>query len=98
MSERHPSERLLVAVLDGLLSCLAFLEHSPDDVVDPDAAVQALEDAVHPVLLLPAQEQAVLVALLRERAEAETDPGWRAFVAGLPSALGLVEGPTDTRS
>lgn len=84
-----------MAVLDGLLSCLAFLEHSPDDVVDPDAAVRALEDAVHPLLLLSAEEQAALVALLHERAEAEPDPGWQAFIGGLPSALGLVEEPAD---
>lgn len=32
------------AVLQALVDCIAFIELSPDDVIDPDAAVRALED------------------------------------------------------
>jgi hypothetical protein len=80
-------ERALVA---ALVDCLAFIELSPDSVIDPDAAVQVHEQVAVRLQALPPEDRQRLVAhvaalLPRRRAAA---PG---VSAGPPEALGVTE-------
>jgi hypothetical protein len=76
------------AVLAALVDCLAFIEQSPDEVVDGDAAVQTLEDGSARLAALPPSDRGELVARLRDLA-LEAEPPRREFIEGLPEALGL---------
>ena len=84
-----------VALLKSLASCLMFLEHSPDDIVDLDSAVKAMESAAYELLKLSDTDRAALVALIQEVAESESHEFDRRFLLSMPFAVGPVEdGPT----
>ena len=80
-----------IALIESLLGCLSFLEHSGDDVIDPDATVRAMENMAHPLLGLPEPDRAALVAMIRQVAASATDDSWRRFVLGAPYGMGLTE-------
>ncbi|WP_049565725.1 hypothetical protein [Nonomuraea sp. SBT364] len=66
-----------------------FLESGDDSVVDLDDAVKQLEWISHKLSLLPAKDRSRLIALVRERAEAEPESEFREFVVTFPEAMGL---------
>jgi hypothetical protein len=76
------------AVLRALVDCLDFIENSPDDVIDPDAAVRALENVSYELQALPADAQAALSRRILALAD---DAGARraSFLRSLPEAIGL---------
>jgi hypothetical protein len=76
------------AVLEALVDCLAFIEQSPDDVIDPDAAVRALEDVASRLAALAPREREPLLRRLRALAE-EADAPRREFIERMPESLGL---------
>lgn len=78
------------ALLESLLGCLAFLEHSDSDTVDPDSAMRALENAAYPLLNLSDADRMSLVRMFEQMAAEETDAGWREFIRLQPRGLGLV--------
>ena len=82
-----------IALIESLLGCLAFLEHGGDDVIDPDAAVRAMENMAHPLMSLPESDRAALVAMIQQVAAAAPDDGWRRFVLSAPYGMGLTEDP-----
>ena len=77
------------AVLQALVDCIAFIELSPDDVIDPDAAVRALESVSFVLGKLPQEEQVALARRIVQLADRETDGGYAAFIRSLPEAIGL---------
>lgn len=79
------------ALLEALLGCLVFLEDSGDDIVDPDGAVRAMENAAHRLLSLPEADRAELVAMIRRLGAAESDGPWRRYILRTPYMIGLVE-------
>ena len=82
-----------IALLEALFACLVFLEDSPDDIVDPDSAVRAMEHAGYPLLRLSAEDRATVVGMIRDHAATLPDSSWRDFVLRQPFAIGLVEQP-----
>jgi hypothetical protein len=72
-----------------------FLEMSEDDIVDPDAAVKALEDMASTLQAATKEEKAAFVSACTEEADRlvkDAGQGYAKtaeFVRGLPSALGL---------
>ncbi|MGP4094286.1 hypothetical protein [Nonomuraea sp. KM90] len=82
----------LVRTLAELVMDLAwFLEGSDDEVVDPDDAVKQLEWISYRLCQLSAGDRSKLIALIRERAESESDPAFREFLQESPEALGLLD-------
>ncbi|SCL20836.1 hypothetical protein GA0070624_2133 [Micromonospora rhizosphaerae] len=82
-------DNLQKALIDSLLACLTFLEHSDSDAVDPDSAMRALEDVAPLQNLFDAVSRS-LVATFQQVAAEETDTGWREFIRLHPRGLGLV--------
>jgi hypothetical protein len=80
-------ERALVA---ALVDCLAFIELSPDSVLDPDAAVQVHEQVAGLLQALPPEDRQRLVAHIAALPH-EHEQRRREFLAGLPEALGVTE-------
>jgi acyl-CoA reductase-like NAD-dependent aldehyde dehydrogenase len=76
------------AVLAALVDCLVFIEQSSDEVIDADAAVQAVEDVSARLAALPPSDRGELVARLSDLA-LEAEPPRREFIERLPEALGL---------
>ncbi|MFJ9574784.1 hypothetical protein ACIRQF_00140 [Streptomyces sp. NPDC101191] len=85
----YPS--LTHALAEGLVGALWFIEGSEDDQMDPDDAVKVLEGAAHLFSQLSGDQRQELIDLLREMAEAESDPARREFLEGFPAGFGLVE-------
>jgi hypothetical protein len=88
------SDTIVNALLEALFACMVFLDESPDDIIDPDSTVRAMENAGSPLLRLSAEDRATLVGLIREYAGSITEPTWRRYVLHQPFALGLVEEET----
>lgn len=76
------------AVLRALVDCLDFIENSADDVIDPDAAVRALESVGYELRALPADAQVALADRILALADDATDRR-ASFLRSLPEALGL---------
>lgn len=76
-------------LVTALLDLLAFLELSGDDTVDPDAAVEQLEEAARTLRQLGEEDRERLVATIEAAAAREEDPARRAFFLATPEALGL---------
>ncbi|MFJ8128716.1 hypothetical protein [Streptomyces hydrogenans] len=53
-----------------------------------------LEGVAHVVTTPPSDQQRELIALLGERAAAETDPARREFLEEFPEDFGLTDGPS----
>lgn len=70
-------------LMRALLQTAAFLELSSDEVVDPNAALAALEDIAYLLRQLSAAEKETLIAFVRAEAEAAEV----ARVSELPSRL-----------
>ena len=90
-SKREPlvyGEGVERAVLAALVDCLVFIEQSPDDVIEPDAAVRALEDVASRLEVLTAGEREHLHRQLSALAE-EADRPRREFIERMPETLGL---------
>ncbi|GAB3910320.1 hypothetical protein [Microbispora bryophytorum] len=82
----------LVPVLAGLVvDVVWFLDGCKDDEVDPDSAVKMMENVSGVLLRLPQDQRDRFLNVLRDLAEAETDPGRREFLRAFPFASGLVE-------
>lgn len=87
---RMQEDEAPVRTLAELVVDLAwFLESGDDSVVDLDDAVKQLEWISHKLSLLPAKDRSRLIALVRERAEAEPESEFREFVVTFPEAMGL---------
>ncbi|MEU4572187.1 hypothetical protein ACBI99_14395 [Nonomuraea sp. ATR24] len=85
-------DETLVRNLAGLVVDLAwFLESADDSVVDPDDALEQLEWMSHRFSQLPAEDRLRLIALIRERAESESEPEFREFLKAFPEASGLLD-------
>ncbi|MEU6425077.1 hypothetical protein ABZ860_04205 [Microbispora sp. NPDC046973] len=82
----------LVPVLAGLVvDVVWFLDGCEDDEVDLDSAVQMMESVSGVLQRLPQEQRDRFLKVLRDLAEAETDPGRREFLREFPFACGLVE-------
>ncbi|MGW1819203.1 hypothetical protein ACWCQM_37315 [Streptomyces sp. NPDC002125] len=77
--------------MQALVDVLWFIEGAEDDRLDPDDAVKVLEGVAHLVSTLPSDQRSDLVGLLAAMAQAEPDPGRRAFLDEFPESFGLVE-------
>ncbi len=70
-----------------------FLEMSGDDIIDPDSAVNALEDIATALQQATEEEKQIFARVCAEEAlELEKGSGYAQtadFVRGLPTALGL---------
>jgi hypothetical protein len=79
---------MMKAVLQALMDCAIFFELSDDDVVDPDAAVQQLEQIQHSLLAVAAADQGTLrrelEALALEQGSAERRAVVEIFLGALP--------------
>ena len=71
----------------ALIELVLFLEQSDDDVVDPDAAIAALEQLAVRLNLAEPDTKQILSEQLRTLSKEY--PGAVEFVQGLPEALGL---------
>ncbi|OKI54651.1 hypothetical protein AMK15_27910 [Streptomyces sp. MJM1172] len=85
----YPS--LAHALAEVLVGALWFIEGSEDEQMDPDDAVKVLEGAAHLFSQLSDDQRQELIDLLREMAEAESDPARREFLEGFPEGFGLIE-------
>lgn len=74
-------------VVKALAEVVLFLEMSADDIVDPDAAVGALEQMAHTLQLAPVEVQRELAMHLTSLAPEYI--GQEDFISGLPDSLGL---------
>ena len=81
--------RMENAVLRALIDCLVLIGLSADDVIDPDYAVRALEEAAHTLGSLAEPERQRLAESMLALADEESGER-RVFVRGLPRALGLI--------
>ena len=78
-------KQLAKAIVDLAL----FLEFSPEDIVDQDAAVEAMEQLGNNLQLTSGDAQRMLAGHFRSLA---ADYGeYKEFVAGLADAFGLVQ-------
>ena len=88
-----PPELGVDPVLAGLLHCMAFLELSGDESVDPDWAVEAMEHvAAYVQRLSPSETEAVRrqLAAVSEHARNNDAPGeFIEFVDGFLKACGV---------
>ena len=70
-----------------------FLEQSPDDIVDPDSAVKALEDVASALqAATPEEKEAFRRECSEEASRLEKDSSYAktaGFIRGLPEALGI---------
>lgn len=73
----------------ALLNLAAFLELSGDDVVDPDSAIAAMEDAAATLQDATPAERQALVAAAKSLAKQTTDRQRRKFYSGFMESVGL---------
>ena len=86
---------MIETLMRVVVNCAVFLELSDEDRVDPDAAVEQLEEMAWMLKKLAPSEQAQMVdfvSMLANQAERETgrDQRWQCLV-DMPQALGLGE-------
>lgn len=82
----------LVPALTGLVVDLTwFLDSCDDDTLNPDDAVKMLESVVCVFHQLPQEQRVRFLQVLRQIAEAETDPGRRTFLEEFPESFDLLD-------
>ncbi|HSH62092.1 MAG TPA: hypothetical protein VK988_21080 [Acidimicrobiales bacterium] len=80
-----------VPLADAVIWLFAFLEFGSDEVVDPDAAVTAMENAADDLLKLTRAEREALVERAQELADVERRPKVATFLRGFGEAGGLLD-------
>jgi hypothetical protein len=78
-------------LLDALLDCLAFIDLSDDQVVQPDAAQHVLEDVAGRFDTLDEDARAELVGMILSRAADESRADRKTFLEAIPSHFGLLD-------
>lgn len=85
--------RMNELVVRALLSCIEFLSRSGDDFVDPDSAVQQLEEIARTLKMLSQEDRRRFRVIVMATAEEEEQQGARAdrvtFLRALTDQLGL---------
>lgn len=76
-------------LIRGLISAFWFLEFSGSDAVEPDSAVQCMENIAADLHTLEGSDQLALRAELVRIVEEATDPTFKTFVRALPDTIGL---------
>ena len=76
-------------LMTALVDFLAFVEPSGDEVINPDAAMQAEENAAYTLQALSTRDRAVLDTHVRSMAAQERDSRRAEFLGSLMGALGL---------
>jgi hypothetical protein len=76
-------------LMRAVVEAAAFLELSPDEVLDPDFAVKELESMVYLLGQLSEDEKRQLVAFTRTEAERASSVDYREFLRQFPEAMGL---------
>ena len=74
-------------LMRAVVHAAAFLELSPDDVLDPDVAVAQLEDIAHLLRQLSDADKDQLVAFVQAEAEVASTPEHREFLREFPEAM-----------
>jgi hypothetical protein len=75
-------------LMRALLQAVAFFELASDEVLDPDAAVAALEDIAYLLRQLSAAEKETLIAFVRaEGRGGRESPAYRDFLRDFPEAM-----------
>ena len=72
-----------------VVEAAAFLELSPDEVLDPDIAVKHLESMAHVLGQLSDSDKRQLVAFTRADADRVSSGDYRDFLRQFPEAMGL---------
>ena len=73
----------------------SFLEHSGDDIIDPDSAVKALEDMAFQIQRASDEEKTAFIETCQTEAarlEQEQTPGFSGtadYIRGLPESMGI---------
>jgi hypothetical protein len=75
-------------LMRAVVEAAAFLELSPDDVLDPDIAVKQLESMVYLLGQLSESEKRQLVAFARAEADRVSSGDYRDFLRQFPEAMG----------
>ncbi|MBB4606211.1 MULTISPECIES: hypothetical protein [Xanthomonas] len=79
----------------SLIAAYVFLEFSGDDLIDPDAAVKAMEAMTAELQSSSAEEKEALIQTCAQEAaalrSASHDEQIAQFIADLPQATGLIE-------
>jgi hypothetical protein len=73
----------------AVVESAAFLELSPDEVVDPDSAVKQLESIEYLLGQLSDSDKQQLVAFTRAEADRVSSRDYRDFLLQFPEAMGL---------
>ena len=76
---------LVHAIIDAVL----FLESSGSDQVNPDSAVQCMENIASSLLRLEKSDQIALRTHFEEIAEKARDQAYKNFVLAMPDSIGL---------
>ncbi len=86
------SSVLPAPLVEAVLFLFAFLELSDDDVVDPDSAVTAMENATADLLRLSPQERQGLVEHAKQLADEQWhNPRLAEFLRTFGESSGLVD-------
>ena len=73
----------------AVLEAAAFLELSPDEVLDPDIAVKELESLAYLLGQLSESEKRELAAFTRAEVDRASSDDYREFLRQFPGAMGL---------
>jgi hypothetical protein len=76
-------------LMRAVVEAAAFLELSPDEVLDPDLAVKELESMAYLLGQLTESEKRQLVAFTRAEADRVSSDDYRAFLRRFPEHIGL---------
>ncbi len=76
-------------LIRGMINAFLFLESAGPNEVDPDSAVQCMEDIASSLLALEESDQLALRSHLERIADEEQDLAYRDFVRALPDKIGL---------
>ncbi|GGV01175.1 hypothetical protein GCM10010275_45220 [Streptomyces litmocidini] len=87
------SDALLSALAESLAELVTAVETSDDEVLDPDTAVQWLENTGRPLGALGPADRRALDGLFRETALRRPEGPHREALLRLPRQLGVSEGP-----
>jgi hypothetical protein len=76
-------------LMRALVEAAAFLELSPDELLDPDIAVKELESMASLLGQLSENEKRELAAFTRAEADRVSSGEYRDFLRQFPEAMGL---------
>ncbi|TKK90839.1 hypothetical protein FDA94_03495 [Herbidospora galbida] len=88
---RRDSDALVRTLAELIVDLTWFLESCDDTVVNPDDAVKQLEWISHKLGALPTEDRLRLITIIRERAQSETEPEFRAFLVTFAATSGLID-------